>query len=278
LLKQWLLTDLAEARRILEAPGAEPDSAIHLARRRLKRVRTLFEVVKPIAGTGHAHRAGPVKEAFKRLSGHRDADAMLAAAMWLAERSERATQDVASVLADRLKAHIEVLRGEPAPIPASLGLLRIAEAEAASLAEEWDATRLLRDRLTAIYRKGRKCYRNALDKHDADDETLHDWRKQVKHRLHIGQMVDGTGILQGPLLLKELDRLSEYLGEDHDFANLAVWICHDPVLGQRPRDLARLTVAISRRRSKLAARAIELGAELYGQRTSRFAKGLGVER
>jgi CHAD domain-containing protein len=278
LLKHWLLTDLAEARRVLETTDSEPDRAIHLARRRLKRVRTLFEVVKPVAGTGHSHRAQSVKEAFKLLSGHRDADAMLAAAEWLAERSEHATQEAASTLVDRLTAHVADLRGQPTPLPDSVRLLRIAEAEAASLANEIDTPKLLRDRLTAIYRKGRRRYREALDKRDADDETLHEWRKQVKHRLHIGQMVEGTGLLKGPFLLKELDRLSEYLGEEHDFANLGVWVCGDAVLSQNPRDLARLTVAISRRRSKLAARAIELGAELYGQRTLHFAKGLVVSR
>jgi CHAD domain-containing protein len=277
LLKHWLLTDLAEARRVLEAADAEPDRAIHLVRRRLKRVRTLFEVVKPVPGMGHAHRAQTVKEAFTLLSGHRDADAMLIAAKWLAERSDTALQPVALVLVDRLKAHIADLRSLPTPIPESLRLLRVAEAEAASLAEEPDPAKLLRDTLTAIYRKGRKRYRDALDKRDADDETLHDWRKQVKHRLHIGQMVEGTDLLNGPFMLKELDRLSEYLGEEHDFANLGGWICNDPVLGQTPRDLARLTVAISRRRSKLASRAIELGGELYGQRTSTFSKRLVME-
>ena len=42
----------------------------------------------------------------------------------------------------------------------------------------------------------------------------------------------------------------------------------------RPKDLAALTTAISRRRSKLAARALEIGQELYGERASRFAKNL----
>ena len=103
---------------------------------------------------------------------------------------------------------------------------------------------------------------------------MHEWRKQVKHRLHIGQMIEGTGLLSGPLLLKDLDRLAEYLGEEHDFSNLAAWIEQDATLAERPKDLARLAAAISRRRSKLTARALEIGQELYGERAPRFAKDL----
>ncbi len=61
------------------------ERAVHLVRRRLKRVRTLFLVVKSVAGTGHSNRGEPVKTAFQWLSGPRDADAMLKAAIWIAD-------------------------------------------------------------------------------------------------------------------------------------------------------------------------------------------------
>jgi CHAD domain-containing protein len=274
LLKEWLLADLAEARRVLEASDIEQDRAIHLARRRLKRVRTLFEVVKSVAGTGHAHRAAPVKDVFKRLSGHRDAAAMLLAAQWLAGHASTSTSAIATTLVERLTAHVANLHAQPVPISDCVRLLRIAEAEVAALADVGDPRALLVDRLTAIYAKGRKLFRKARDKRDPDDETLHDWRKQVKHRLHISQLVESCGLLKGPLPTKELDHLGEYLGEEHDFANLGIWICADPVLSDQPHDFARLTNAISRRRLKLADRALELGDDLYSQRPSRFEKAL----
>ena len=202
LLKNWLLTDLSEARRVLAAADADPERAIHMARRRLKRVRTLFQMMKSVPGSGHAHRVRPLKEAFKLLSGSRDADAMLAAAKWIPRHASPETDDAAIVLVDRLGEQANNLRAEPLQIERILRQLRIAEAEAAALAEAADPAKLLRDQLIVVYRRGRKLYRNAADGRDDDAEALHDWRKQVKHRLHISQVIEGTGLLAGPFLLR----------------------------------------------------------------------------
>ncbi len=276
-LKVWLLNDLSEARQALEAGVLPLDKAIHLARRRLKRVRSLLRVVKSIPGSdtalpGAQNRAQPVIDAFRLMSGARDMAAMLAAAEWLANHTEtEASRD----LVDRLRGKLDEARNQPVAIQTVVRLLRIAETDVASLADAFNPAILLRQNLVATYRKGRQLYRRALDSRDSDDETLHDWRKRVKHRMHLGQIIGGTGLLAVTSPLTDLDRLAEYLGDEHDLANLAAWISADPALADRPQDLAPLTAAISRRRVKLTNRALDLGHDLYGQRTERFARELG---
>lgn len=290
LLKMWLLRDLAEARRLLETcrrqdgalksdpqypPDPPPERAIHLARRRLKRVRTLFLVVKSVAGAGHIDRAEAVKQAFQRLSGPRDADAMLKAARWLADRAGQKSRVPAASLVRRLEDRVASLRTVDAPVAEIVHLLRTAEIEAATLADIDDPIDLLRQRLVVAYTKGRKLFLRARDGDQTDDETLHDWRKQVKHRIHIGQVIEESRLAISDAPIRALDHLAEYLGEEHDFANLSDWICTDAALACSARDLACLTGAIARRRETLATRALELGAEFYGAKPATFAKSFG---
>jgi len=272
-LKYWLLQDLAEARRELEAADTGGDVAIHQARRRLKRVRTLFSVLKPVTSLHHRQCGETAKAAFKQLSGRRDADAMLKAARWLAGRTGPALRPAARALAKRLKLHLAAARTDQVPVADTERLLRIAEADAASLPEALDTTKLLRDHLIATYRKGRKLYRLARSGANGD-HILHDWRKQVKHRLHLGQIVAAYDLFEAPFPAEDLDRLADQLGDEHDFATLSAWIKADPVLGETPETTKRLVTAIDRRRARLTERALQLGADLYGDRTRRFARQL----
>jgi hypothetical protein len=196
---------------------------------------------------------------------------MLRAAEWLATKSEcGATR----ALVERLALHVADARASQVPIAEVLRQLAMAEVEAAALADSIDPASVLHDRLLTVYAKGRKRFRDARDGADDDSDVLHEWRKQVKHRLHIGQIIAGSGFSGDVAQSKDLDLLAEYLGLEHDFANLGRWMRGDPVLAAAPGDLAALTEAISRRRARLAARALDLGAELYGERTEKFAKQL----
>ena len=270
--KQLLLTDLSMARSALAEPSENRDEAVHRARRRLKRVRSLLRILRPVPGRDQANRGDAVKSAYRLLSSARDADAMLGAARWLKAHGDENDTVVLSALVERLEAAASAAHATALPVDAIQALLRTAESEIASLTEGFDSEELFLGGLLRSYRRGRNCYRHALD--DADAETLHDWRKETKHQLHIGQFIVGRTRATDKSRLKDLDQLAECLGDNNDLVNLAANLRQGLCVGGSEVDILAVEALIIRRRRKLVRHALELGEELYGERTKRFAERL----
>jgi CHAD domain-containing protein len=273
-IADWILADLAAALDALRTADVDSEIAIHSARKRLKRVRTLLSAIKAADPHHHAARLEPVKSAFQSLAGSRDADAMLAAAKWLTHHTEGSTRDDAAQVVARLKARIHILKAEPLPMAAISAQLDLAGRVTAAFQSSVPTTDVLTTYLVTVYCKGRKRFRHAQSAEATDDEALHDWRKMAKHWLYIGQMLVDLKPTAKVFPLKELDRLTEFLGEEHDFANLAAFVASDTGVPVDARRIARLTDAITRRRAKLAARSFDLGAELYAEKPTRFERRL----
>ncbi len=273
-ITDWIRADLDAALDALKTVDIDSEIAVHTARKRLKRVRTLLGAVRLADPDGHAARLEPVRTAFRSLAGTRDADAMLVAAKWLTHHTEGTTRDDAAHVVHRLKVRIETLKTEPLPLGSITVQLEAAKRALASYDDTRPSVELLAMALAKVYRQGRKRFHHALAENDTDDEALHEWRKVAKHWLYLGQVL--VDLKPAPKIypLKDLDRLTEFIGEEHDFANLAAFVASDTGVPVDPRRISRLISAITRRRAKLAARAFELGAELYADKPSRFEKRL----
>lgn len=273
-ITDWIRADLDAALDALRTAEIDSETAVHTARKRLKRVRTLLGALRIADPEGHAGRLEPVRSAFKSLAGTRDADAMMAAAKWLTHHSEGTTRDDAAHVVHRLKLRIEALKAEPLPVAAITVQLEAAKSALEAYDDACPSVELLTAALAKVYRQGRKRFHHALAENDTDDEALHEWRKAAKHWLYLGQVL--VDLKPAPKIypLKDLDRLTEFIGEEHDFANLAAFVASDTGVPVDPRRISRLIGAITRRRAKLAARAFELGAELYSDKPSRFEKRL----
>jgi CHAD domain len=270
-LKQRLINGLATARSALDSISGEPDVAVHEARKRLKRVNTLFLLLKPVAGADRERRAETAKQAFRLLSQSRDADALLERARWLEARADDAAMTAAlRALVNQLELAVATAHAQALPIGEIVHLLRMAEADAASLADGFSSSDLIADGLIEAYRNGRELYRKALD--GAGAETMHDWRKQVKHRLHISELIENRHPAASPSIVADLDRLGYLLGESNDFANLRDLLKKSPEIAGNRKMAEKVLDLIARRRRKLEKRALELGEELYGERTRRFSQ------
>src|SRR5260370_15546678 len=96
-------------------------------------------------------------------------------------------------------------------------------------------------------------------------ENLHDWRKRVKDLWH------HLGLLQ-PLcpktlagLVDDLERLGEYLGDDHDAAMLA-----EVATRVKPRKSEMLVRMIESHRLRLQHSAFQLGRQVYAEKPGAF--------
>ncbi|MEJ1157393.1 CHAD domain-containing protein [Prosthecomicrobium sp. N25] len=267
-LKRILLAELALARATLADDVEEAERRIHRVRRTLKRARSLAAVFRPVVGDDHKRRKAVLKEAADLLSEARDADVAVATARALAGRLKDPA--LAAPLIDRLAAEARAAHERTVDTERAAACLRIAEADAASLPVLEKGDELLVDAFGAAYRRGRKDWKRARDGGAEDEDLLHDWRKRVKDRWHLTLLVEGRTPATTKRIAVDLDRLAELLGDEHDLALLARRLDTDPDAAGGPQPARRLAKAVAARRRRLADKALDLGAALYGRRTEPF--------
>jgi CHAD domain-containing protein len=265
-LKRILLAEIALARATLADEGEDRGRAVHRVRRTLKRARSLLAVFAPVIGDDYARRKAVLKEAADLLSVARDADVALATARAIAARLEEPGS--ADVLVATLAAEAEIAHREAMDLDRAAACLRIAEADAASLPVLGNGGALLSDAFGKAYRRGRRDWHEAQD--GAGEETLHDWRKRVKDRWHLTLLVEGRTPATTKRIAADLDRLAEWLGDEHDLDLLARRLEDDPSSAGDAETARRICKAIARRRKVLARKALDLGETLYGRKTRHF--------
>jgi CHAD domain-containing protein len=204
-----------------EAPSAK---AVHETRKALKRLRALLSLVR------HGLEADDLRRERDRLraiahalAGARDAHVMLETATGLQHKGlPRDCRAAGRVVIGRLEERRDEAGTRLSSELSALPVKKLREARDAmqTLAvEQLDVADLL-DGFTQTYRRGRKLYQDAF-KADADDECVHDLRKQVQqHWRHLQLLANAWPKVLRPHIALARE-LSETLGKDHDVAVLA---------------------------------------------------------
>jgi hypothetical protein len=228
----------------LEDPD-DPVEAVHDARKRMKKTRSLLRLARP-AMRADAFRAynRELRDQGRALSGARDADAMVETVDALAEHNSRRIKRV----------HFAAVRGRFAT--GAEGDLPEHRVDAlARGVRHWPlgdiSAGTLVDALSKTYSRGRKAAAKP-----GTDENLHEWRKRVKDLWYQARLL---GIKR---LARDATAHSKPLGDDHDLAVLSAEIpADDP-----------LQALIGDRRAELQKRARKLGARLYEDPPKEFRK------
>jgi CHAD domain-containing protein len=256
--------------------GSDLATAVHEARKDLKKARSLLRLVRGDLGS-RRYRAqnGRLREAGRLLSGPRDAEAKLETIEKLRERFG-ARVPKALLLVDALERERDEATGsdgEPsAEMRARMEEAVEAIAAVAASIEEWSTDgagfSVLRPGLETSYRRGRE--RLAEVRSDPTAEAVHEWRKRVKDLwYHLRLLHDswpaGLGGVTGPA-----HELSELLGDHHDLSVLLGDLEQRPP-GEAPRGLIEHA---RRRQRELLAEAIPLGSLLYAEKPSAYSKRL----
>jgi CHAD domain-containing protein len=258
--------DLAEIRQGFTSNGPE-EERVHRARQRLKRLRTLTRVFRPVLGEHGEPLKAALREISHLLAGARDADAAVETARALREaaanRPGHGFDGVVAELAREAKAT------HAASLPVDNVLRRLGEIEGhfAAIGPVEDGAALLTQALARAYRRGRRARSRALESLATPD--LHLWRKSAKDLWHLLRLCRKRLPRRAETLTGRLERLADLLGRDHDYALLAERLAlapqHDPALG------LQLSVIAGERR-KLEAEAIALGDEIYRDKPKEFAR------
>lgn len=220
--------------------GEDRVTAIHEARKDLKKLRSLLRLVRTAMPKDARRRAGgALRDIAASLSGTRDADVMRAT---LAKLGETGTFTVVT------------------PDPDVPGAIAALERERA-LVSVWPLDGLDRAGLATgiaiAYARGRDEYRAA--RADPTVEGIHEWRKRVKDLWYQARLLEAAWPPVLAALAEEAHALSDLLGDDHDLA----------VLAEHREDLAERCHA---RRGELQDEAFALGARVYAEKPKAFAR------
>jgi CHAD domain-containing protein len=239
-------------------------TAVHEARKSLKRARALVRLGRDALGDAAYRRENAAyRAAGRRLAAARDAEVVVQTLDDVTERyADELHPNGDAALHERLEREREAARvaleegGNERD--ATVAALEHGRARIAAWQLEDDIAPLTRG-LRRIYRRGRRRMRDA--RKDPSVEALHEWRKRVKDLWHAYELLRPARPKEMKRRAKDVHRLADLLGEDHDLA----------VLRERARG-ADLRAVIDRRRGELRDEAFALGERVYARKPGAVAR------
>jgi hypothetical protein len=242
--------------------GFEVHSTVRNVRRRLKRVRAILRLIRPVFA-GYAEENAQLRDTGAEFSALRDAMALVEAVDLLAatagEDQRDALDRIRQVLARRAALQEASLDRET-----FLTSLRVKLREARVRSELWTlrsaGRKALVPGLVATYRRARDAFEVAHA--SPGSEALHEWRKHAKHHLaHLSLLRDlAPAFADGRR--KAMQKLARRLGNAQNLAVLDPALAEDSLaIDSADRTLARTLVEHGS--DKLRRKALAGGARLF---------------
>lgn len=263
-LRRVVVEGIAEVRRELKGVSADPHGVVHRARRRLKRLRTAARLMRAGAD-GPAREAGArFAEAAQVLSETRDDDVAAATAAALARSTKSPAAKRAFARAERaLRQRLASSKERFGDIATALAALEEAERTIQAMDLHKLNRRALKEALLRIDRRAAAAWARTK-KPNAPETSRHEWRKRVKDRWHVTDLLKNVWPKRLRRRAKTADLLGETLGDERDLALLHHRLNEDPSLCGGPAALRSARAAIGARKAELRRRAEKLGRRLHG--------------
>jgi len=259
-------------RGIFDAVGRRPGSAVHEARKHLKKVRALIRLLRPALDEGDYKRINTMlRDAGREMSPIRDAQVRVQTANELIEHSAkrripRAFGRVRAAMTSNLRRVLSESAENGWNNDAAARIER-----ALSQISECSMKRLTMDAIRTGLKKAWKRARRALAEaqRDATDESLHELRKAIKDLWYCLRLLRSGKSAAIKTLIKRTGALGEDLGKDHDFAML-VAARHERGLASE-EDWQVLGKEVARRRRRLQRSGLRLAERILAPTPRVFA-------
>jgi CHAD domain-containing protein len=232
---------------------------IHGARKEIKKVRSLLRLARPELEPAEYHKSVKcLREAAQDLAGCRDARVLLKAFEKVAGGDESFSY-VRKALQINARREFRLFKRDQSKSRAQRKLR--------------STRRRLRDlKMTATeetvmpavrrsYRQNRRASQLAAKR--SEPALFHEWRKRVKDLSYFLSLLPARTSRPIKALTRELDRLAEQLGDDHDLFLLHEFI-RDECRGHS-REIKEADRIIARQRRKIRASARNLGARFFAR-------------
>jgi CHAD domain-containing protein len=259
-LRRLATKELRSARGELRKTNPPCDEAIHEARKSIKKVRAILELIEADRGRGLAGSRKRLRSVNRTLSRLRDADAMVEILTKLTNKHPRMFDEhtfarVQRRLFSHKQASAKAARDHGAWKSVDRNLRRLRRH-----AKRWQPIHRRFGTLAAgievSYRRGRKAMARAQKRQRATD--FHEWRKQIKALWYQLRLVEACS----PDIRRDvrvLHQAATWLGDDHNVVVLCAELAKDTSLC----DLDRLRGAADRYQCDLRQRTSARTAGIY---------------
>jgi CHAD domain-containing protein len=271
---QWILCDqITEAIESLQGQRVS-GTDIHSARKSIKKARATLRLLRDgMSEAAYRRENVALRDAARPLSAVRDARVLVETLDRLEKLYGRAAaESIPKPFRQSLKRDQNKVR-RPGSLPRqrkTLAAIRNRIKRARIAEERWDT---LGPSLQRVYANGRNAMKQAL--RTPTPVCFHEWRKQEKHLWHQLQVLEPLWPGQIQELAKELHRLSDWLGDDHDLAVLREQVVSRPKCFDEPGGPGALLALIDRCQQRLRAKATKAGARIYAEKPRVFTARFG---
>jgi hypothetical protein len=241
-------------------------TAIHDARRCLKRLRALLRLVRPgLAGTTYRREAERLAGIGRMLAGVRDRHVMQQTLGRLEARFGTLPDGRADHLR-KLLAQGRTAKGRAGQDARRQALSRLEQARRLFHGKAVGAIELehVAEGLETTYRKARKAFRHAYQ--EPTDEAFHAFRKQVQQHWRHMSLVSRAWPEALSARASEARELSRLLGEDHDLAVLLAFAGTQADKRLEPGDLEALVALCRTCQGELRAEVRPRAERLFAER------------
>jgi len=274
-IKRVAVEELDKAIEQTQTRTTRRDEAIHDARVSIKKLRALLRLAQSKRTKDvFAKEMRCYRDAGRLLSEMRDAAVMIATLDKLIEHYVE--QLTPKAFAEFRRPFVKTLHERYShlnqPLAEMARILRSARRRVASWPLKDDGFCAVRQGLKHSYKKG--CATMARAQAEPCVETYHRWRKRVKDLWYQVRLLKVIWPATAKNLADELERLADFLSDDHDLA-----ILRQRVLQQSPKDRVQqdaLVALIDQRRKELEVEANRLGERIYVERPKAFVDRFGV--
>jgi CHAD domain-containing protein len=262
------------ARQLSKATAATRDTAIHEARKSLKKTRAILRLVRPELQSTFDTENKRLRGIGRRLSEFRDAQVMIetfdALKREYGDRMSGRTFD--SIRRELLRRkRVSQNNGRIAAAIKRAGAMLNTEAGRVNRwplhADGFDA---IAPGLISAYRQGRKAMEAA--RKDSTPENAHEWRKRVKDHWYHVRLLEGlwTDVMTG--YEKSLKDLETWLGEHHNLEVLREKLAAEPESFGSQADVDLALNLIAKYQKRLMKDALSLGERVYEERPRDFER------
>jgi CHAD domain-containing protein len=266
--------EILAAIETLENTGKNKDEAIHSVRKRIKKTRAVLRLIRhQVEDTVFKQENIRYRNIGHMLSHLRDATVMINTLNKLRQTYRKEIPYIAFRKARRalVQQQHEASREffeEKNTILLVLDALKEASQHIHDISVEEDSFAAFAPNMKTIYKRGRKAFDLAVQ--DPSAHNFHELRKEVKHLGYHTRILNPLwpGFFQA--YAKELDRLAELLGDDHDMGVLAEQIESGKVSFARKATTVKFLSAIAKQREFIQQQIYPLAQRILAETSGDF--------
>jgi CHAD domain-containing protein len=272
-LRRLAKKQLASARDCLDGGKSPHESAVHAARKSVKKVRAIVHLVRSDDGQRLSKSRKRLREANRVLSQSRDADAMTETLSTLLDREPRVLSEHTRA---RLHRQLAEHRDTLARAAADGGTWKDVADELHAIrktVKRWsqshDGFGAMAPGLRETHKLGGKAMGRAVDRDDADD--FHEWRKEIKALWYELRLLEefSPGVKR---YVEQLGRAETALGDDHNIAVLCAFLGESRAVAGEAVAMRQFLRQADRYQQELRLAAVANTKAIYEMATGDFVR------